>query len=58
MHIVKNWQRNAIGQNRLSSLMIFSHSDTIDELNIVELMSLFAKKTKWRKKMFSCISYN
>ena len=40
IHIVNNWQRNSMEQNRLNSLIICSiHSETLDELNIDELMS-------------------
>ena len=54
MRIVKNWLRNSMEQKRLNSLMIGSiHSETLDELNIDELMSSFVKKTEWREKMFS-----
>ena len=53
MRIVKNLLRNSIEQKRLNSLMICSiHSETLDELNIDELMSSYVKKTEWRKKMF------
>ena len=54
MRIVKNWLRNSMEQKRLNSLMICSiHSETLDKLNIDELMSSFVKKTEWRENMFS-----
>ena len=54
MRIVNNWLRNYMEQKKLNSLMICSiHSETLDELNIDELMSSFVKKTEWREKMFS-----
>ena len=40
------------------TLMIFSHSETIDELNIVEFVSSFVKKTEWRENIISYISSN
>ena len=41
-------------QKILNSLMIcIIHSETLDELNIDELMSSFVKKTEWSEKMFS-----
>ena len=54
IRIVKNWLRNSMEQNRLNSLMICSiHSETLDELNIDELMLSFVEKTEWREKIFS-----
>ena len=54
MRIVNNWLRNSMEQNRLNSLMICSiHNETLDKLNIDELMSSFVKKIEWREKMFS-----
>ena len=39
MRIVKNWLRHSMEQKKLNSLMICSsHSETLDELNIDELM--------------------
>ena len=54
MRIVNNWLRISMEQNRLNSLIICSiHSETLDELNINELVSSFFKKTEWREKVFS-----
>ena len=64
MRIVNNWLRNYIELNRLNSVMISKpyqralmicsiKSETLDELNINELMSSFVKKSEWREKMFS-----
>ena len=39
IRIVNNWLRNSMEQKKLNSLMICSiHSETLDELNIDELM--------------------